>query len=70
MSESELMYIVDAWQAGGGKSIDGFPREIDSLQEFRPLVEQLRRQGARDTLVRLYTRSGKHEVTQQTEWIR
>lgn len=69
MSESELMYIVDTWQKGGGEPLDGFPREIDSLQEFRPLVEELRRQGVRDTVVRLYMRSGRHEVTQQTERI-
>lgn len=69
MSESELMYIVDAWQKGASESLAGFPREIDSLQEFRPLVEALRLQGSRDTVVRLYMRSGKNEVTQQTEWI-
>jgi hypothetical protein len=69
MSNSELMYIVDAWQKGGGESLDGFPREIDSLQEFRRLIDELRREGARDTVVRLYMRSSRHEVTQQTEWI-
>ena len=63
------MGIVDVWQKGGDESLYGFPREIDGLQEFRPLVEELRRQGVRDTVVRLYMRSGRHEVTQQTEWI-
>jgi len=63
------MYIVDAWQMGNGESLAGFPHEIDSLQEFRPLVEELRRRGVRDTVVRLYMRGGKHEVAQQTEWV-
>jgi uncharacterized NAD-dependent epimerase/dehydratase family protein len=69
MANLELIYVVDAWHRHAGHSLQGFPREIDSLREFRSLIEDLKNAKVRDIVVRLYTRSGKNEVTQITEWL-
>ena len=67
--KSSLIYPCDATIAHP-PHFENFPREVESLQEFRLNVERLRELGHRDALIRLYTRSGKHEVTQTTKWIR
>ena len=69
MTAAELVYVVDVWHRGSGDSLQGFPQEVDSVQEFATIIGKLWQSEIHDLVARLYIRSGRHEITHQTEWI-